>query len=67
MKTNMKKFFTLALVILLCSFYKANATTFLVTNTNDAGAGSLRQAIADADANPGRMSLMLPELSAPST
>ena len=29
------------------------ASTFTVTNTNDSGAGSLRQAIADANANPG--------------
>jgi Calx-beta domain len=29
------------------------ATTFVVTNTNDSGAGSLRQAILDANANPG--------------
>ena len=29
------------------------ATTFLVTNTNDSGPGSLRQAILDANANPG--------------
>jgi hypothetical protein len=29
------------------------ATTFVVTNTNDSGAGSLRQAIADANANAG--------------
>lgn len=28
-----------------------NTTTFVVTNTNDAGAGSLRQAIQDADAD----------------
>lgn len=27
--------------------------TFLVTNTNDSGAGSLRQAVLDANANPG--------------
>jgi len=31
----------------------AAATTFAVTNTNDAGAGSLRQAILDANANAG--------------
>lgn len=29
------------------------ATTFVVTNTNDGGGGSLRQAILDANANPG--------------
>src|SRR5438105_5790153 len=29
------------------------AVTFTVTNTNDSGAGSLRQAILDANANPG--------------
>lgn len=29
------------------------AATFTVTNTNDSGAGSLRQAILDANANPG--------------
>jgi len=31
----------------------ANAATFTVTNTNDTGAGSLRQAITDANANAG--------------
>ena len=31
------------------------ATTFTVTNTNDSGAGSLRQAILDANANAGSM------------
>lgn len=30
-----------------------NADDFVVTNTNDSGAGSLRQAIADANASPG--------------
>ena len=30
-----------------------SAATFTVTNTNDSGAGSLRQAILDANANPG--------------
>jgi hypothetical protein len=32
-------------------------TTFTVTNTNDSGAGSLRQAIIDANANPGADSI----------
>src|SRR5438132_11572049 len=31
----------------------AAATTFIVFNTNDGGAGSLRQAILNANANPG--------------
>ena len=29
------------------------STTYTVTNTNDSGIGSLRQAILDANANPG--------------
>ena len=33
------------------------ATTYTVTNNNDAGAGSLRQAITDANANAGRDSI----------
>jgi hypothetical protein len=35
------------------SFAAVSATTFTVTNTNDSGAGSLRQVILDANANPG--------------
>jgi hypothetical protein len=38
-------------MVLLAS--QAQAATFAVTNTNDAGAGSLRQAIVDANANAG--------------
>ena len=40
-----------AIVLLLGAF--AGADTFTVTNTNDSGAGSLRQAIADANAHAG--------------
>lgn len=37
----------------LMSAAVSSAATFTVTNTNDSGAGSLRQAILDANANPG--------------
>ncbi len=46
----------LALVALLLAANPnqlAHAATFTVTKTNDSGAGSLRQAILDANANPG--------------
>jgi hypothetical protein len=36
-------------VLLALSFATANAATFTVTNTNDSGAGSLRQAVIDAN------------------
>jgi len=42
----------LGLVTLIASVPLATAATFTVTNTNDAGAGSLRQAITDANADP---------------
>src|SRR3990170_3506412 len=45
-----------ALVALVTLAAPAQAATFTVTNTNDSGAGSLRQAIADANdetTNPG--------------
>ena len=35
------------------AFDVARGVTFTVTNTGDSGAGSLRQAILDADASPG--------------
>src|SRR5688572_23214049 len=38
----------------LFKFQAHAAATFTVTNTNDSGAGSLRQAILDANANPGQ-------------
>jgi hypothetical protein len=47
-RTSLK---TLALFFALCA--TAAAATFTVTNANDSGAGSLRQAILDANATPG--------------
>ncbi len=45
---------TLAGSLTLCVFASlASAATFTVTNTNDSGAGSLRQAILDANASAG--------------
>jgi hypothetical protein len=38
-------------MVLICQL--AFSTTYTVTNTSDVGTGSLRQAIADANANPG--------------
>ena len=44
---------SLVSVLLALSFATANAATFTVTNTNDSGAGSLRDAIAQANAAAG--------------
>ena len=41
------------LMILVLAANPAHANTFTVNNTNDSGAGSLRQAITDANSNPG--------------
>lgn len=40
----------LFIMLFLCAAFGASATTFPVTNTNDAGSGSLRQAIIDVNA-----------------
>ena len=45
--------FRMAAILAFVSVTGARAATFTVTNTNDSGAGSLRQAILDADATPG--------------
>ena len=47
----MKRLFPFALLA-LCLVGGAAADTFTVTNTNDSGAGSLRMAITDANAQP---------------
>jgi len=44
---------SLGLAIAFLTAAGLSAATFTVTNTNDSGAGSLRQAILDANANPG--------------
>lgn len=44
---------SLILLFSIFSFSLAAQTTFTVTNTNDSGTGSLRQAILDANANAG--------------
>ena len=43
----------LTAVLLAASADAAFSNTFTVTSTTDSGAGSLRQAINDANANPG--------------
>ena len=48
-----KRVIATSLAILTCSVIGAAAATFTVTNTNDAGAGSLRQAVLDTQAAPG--------------
>ncbi len=54
MKTGKPFFFFLCLaVIVLFSSHHAVAATYSVTNTDDSGPGSLRQAILDANSNAG--------------
>lgn len=50
--SDMSKYSIATILLCLVHFTMAQ-TTFTVTNTNDAGAGSLRQAILDAEASPG--------------
>lgn len=51
-------------LFMLLAVVQANAATYLVTNTNDAGAGSFRQAIIDANANAGAdiIQFLIPDL-----
>ena len=49
----MARAITAALSMVLCTSAAVSADTYTVTNTNDSGAGSLRQAITDANGNSG--------------
>lgn len=49
----MKNLFLVLLFVVSFVIHSAHALTFTVTNTNDSGAGSLRQAIIDANAAAG--------------
>jgi hypothetical protein len=50
----MKPFLKLLVALFTAAFsLQASAATFLVTNANDSGAGSLRQAILNANGNSG--------------
>src|SRR5215510_13143393 len=48
-KMKTKKLFTI-IVLIVTACFRLEAATFTVTNTADSGAGSLRQAILDANA-----------------
>jgi PKD repeat protein len=45
---------TIVLMLSLLTLHYAKADVYIVTNNADSGPGSLRQAITDADTNPGR-------------
>jgi len=56
MRTNLRLFGTIILTTLFTltiSVMRAEAATFTVTNSNNSGAGSLRQAVLDTNAAPG--------------
>lgn len=53
LRLHLPKCLLLSILLLGCQLTARAATTFVVTNTNNSGAGSLRQALLDANANPG--------------
>jgi hypothetical protein len=52
MRENVRKL-SFLLIIVLSSGIQSFADSFVVTNLNDPGAGSLRQAINNSNLNPG--------------
>ncbi|HEX6709726.1 MAG TPA: hypothetical protein VF068_05285 [Rubrobacter sp.] len=54
MKKALTRVVILAVITMVAFASPAWADTFTVTNTNDSGTGSLRQAVADAGANSGK-------------
>ena len=48
---RIKQLFSIAICLLCLTTMQASAATFTVTNLNNTGAGSLRQAITDANSN----------------
>jgi len=50
---NIKGLLLVILTIIFLSSIQSSADTFVVTNLNDPGAGSLRQAIVNSNLNPG--------------
>ncbi len=65
LKNKLKAVVKVLVLLLLC--INSQAATYVVTNTNDAGAGSLRQAITDANANAGAdiIQFLIPDLGLP--
>ena len=63
MKNKRFLFFAVALLTVFCSAFALDvqATTFTVTNLNDSGAGSLAQAVLDANSAPGDDTIVFQE------
>ena len=64
---RMPLFLSLPVILFFLSVLPSSALVFEVGNTNDAGAGSLRQAILDANTNPGADEIVFDLPSLPAT